>query len=397
MSAPTGLWTAREASQAQGESDMKKHRLGAGDSPLENAVSFTNSPRSNRLLTLDELRRMPRPKALIKGVLYSDMEHNLFGPQGVSKTFLLIDCAMHMAYGRSWMGRKTRRARTLVICGEGGGRLFADRVDAWLTHYEISDDTAVCEAVRVTEYPVAMLDPSQVDGLLKLIATEQGAGGFDLIAIDTLMGNFGSGDENAQADMVAFCHAMRRIRLVTRAGVLVVHHTGHADRTRPQGGNALRRNIDIELRVDRDERDPNLCGVMGGGELKSRHDRGIGLISYRLEIVETGSMDDDGDAVTSCVIVPTHETPSFAGKNARGLKLSKNQRIVVDALRAFADRTGQDMQNPDGVHVATTEFYCECKKAGLLKQRANGVRKSFLERGWLVEVAGGFRWIFIDS
>ena len=155
---------------------------------------------SNRLLSLAELRKMPRPKPLISGVLYSNMEHNLFGPQGVTKTFLALDWALCMAYGRRWMGLKTEHARTLIVCGEGGGRMIADRIEAWLLHHEVSDDTAANEMIRVTELPVQMLEVDQVDDLLALIDE---FGEFDFIVIDTLAANFGPGDENTQADMSA--------------------------------------------------------------------------------------------------------------------------------------------------------------------------------------------------
>ena len=345
--------------------------------------------RSNRLLSLAELRKMPRPKPLISGVLYSNMEHNLFGPQGVTKTFLTIDWALCMAYGKRWMGRKTEHARTLIICGEGGGRMLADRIDAWLLHHEISDDTAANEMIRITEFPVQLLEVDQVGDLLALIDESES---FDFIVIDTLAANFGSGDENTQADMSRFCDAMRRMRLVTGAGVLVVHHTGHADKTRPQGANNLRRNIDIELRVDRDADDKTLFGMMGGGDLKSRHGKGAGLIPYRLETIETGEKDIHDEPITSCVIIPAQTVPNFEKQRASTTRLGKNQNKVIRMLREIANNTDQDLGDPEGVYISSADFCEAYRKTGMSKQIAYEVRKSFLKRGWIIESTGGFKW-----
>lgn len=345
--------------------------------------------RRNRLLSLKDLREMPRPKPLIQDVLYSNMEHNVFGPQGVTKTFLVIDWALHIAYQKRWMAKRVERGRTLIICGEGGGRMLADRIDAWLAYHEVSDDKAAQDMLRITELPVQMLDAEQVDEILDLIGE---SGPFDLIAIDTLAANFGPGDENTQADMSRFCDAMRRVRLTTGAGVLVVHHTGHADKTRPQGANNLRRNIDIELRLDRDSTDETLYGLVGGGDLKSRHGVGAGLIPYRLKSVETGERDAYGDPITSCVIVATQDIPAFENQRATTSGLGKNQRTVLEILRKIAATNGLDLNDPEGVYISSAEFQVGYKTAKLSKQSAYDVRKGFLKRGWIVEATGGFLW-----
>lgn len=352
-------------------------------------IKIDRVARRNRLLSLPDLRRMPRPKPLISGVLYSNMEHNLFGPQGVTKTFLAIDWALHMAYARPWMGVPVEHAKTLIICGEGAGRMLADRIDAWLIHHEISDDTAANEMMRITELPVQLLDDDQVDDLLALIDE---FGTFDFIVIDTLAANFGAGDENTQADMSRFCDAMRRIRLRTGAGVMVVHHTGHADKSRPQGANNLRRNVDIELRLDRDTEDETLFGMMGGGDLKSRHGKGAGLYPYRLQTVETGEKDIHDQPITSCVIVPTQTVPNFERQRTSTTRIGKNQNKVIEILRDIVRSTEQDPSAPEGVYISSAEFQSAYRKAGMTKQAAYAVRKAFAKRRWIMESVGGFVW-----
>lgn len=69
-----------------------------------------------------------------------------------------------------------------------------------------------------------------------------------LIVVDTLARNFGEGDENNTADMNAFVAAMDDLRSrYPGSTVLVVHHTGHAEKGRSRGSmafkGALMRNI----------------------------------------------------------------------------------------------------------------------------------------------------------
>jgi hypothetical protein len=346
-------------------------------------------PKRVRFLSLDELERMSRPRPLISGALYSNMEHVLFGAQGTTKTFLAIDMALHMAYQRRWMGLPVEHARVVYICGEGGGVMFADRINAWLQYHEISDRTAANELLRVTEQPVPLMDE---EWLAALILDIERDGGAHFVVIDTLAANFGGGDENSQADMGIFCNAMRRIRLRTGAGVMVIHHTGHADRTRPQGANILRRNVDIELRVDRDSQDDSLFGLIGGGELKSRHGKGCGMIPYRLENVRLSEADALGYPIDSAVIVPSQDVPAFEGQRASTAHLGKNQRLGLEILRQLAATTGQDLHGPEGVYVSSVDWSAACTDAGLAKQRRSEVRNAFEKRGWITEAVGGFKW-----
>jgi hypothetical protein len=344
----------------------------------------------NRLLKLSDLQAMPRPIPLISDVLFSDMEHCLFGPQGTSKTFLSLDWALHIVHGRRWMDKNVQPGRVVYVCGEGGGRVLGDRLDAWLEHHGISDRSAVEERLRITESPVHLLDHDAVDELLRLIHEY---GEVVLVIIDTLSANFGAGNENDQADMGRFCGAARRIRLETKAGIVVVHHTGHANKMRPQGANRIRRDFDIELRVDVDDNEDELFGLMGGGKLKNRNGKGCGLIPYRLKTVH---LDDDGgfdEAVESAVVVPTEDQPNFEGQHsAPASGRGKNQLKVIEALTYMAEKSGQPLDSEDGVLLSTFELAAALKQSDLPKKRWNEVLRNFTEKGITQPSVGGIKW-----
>jgi hypothetical protein len=331
---------------------------------------------------------MPRPVPLISDVLFSNMEHCLFGPQGVSKTFLALDWALHIAHGKRWFDKNVQPGRVVYVCGEGGGRVLADRLDAWHAHNNASE-AATEERLRITEFPVPLLVGEAVDDLLALV---NGYGDVSLVIIDTLSANFGPGDENAQADMGRFCAAARRIRLETDAGIIVVHHTGHGDKTRPQGANRIRRDFDIELRVDADDTDDGLYGLMGGGRLKNRNGKGCGLLAYRLKSVALDS-DDFGQMVESAVVVPTADTPMFVGQKASPASgRGKNQRRVIEALTRVAEQSGQSLDSPDGVFLSEIELEAARKKSGLVRKRWSEVLRGFESSGVVRPSDLGIQW-----
>ncbi len=70
-----------------------------------------------------------------------------------------------------------------------------------------------------------------------------------MIVLDTLARNFGGGDENGtpgHEPLVLACDAVRNHYGCT---VLVVHHSGHADKSRARGAIALKAALDAEYRL----------------------------------------------------------------------------------------------------------------------------------------------------
>ena len=116
------------------------------------------------------------------------------------------------------------------------------------------------------------------------------------------------------------------------------------------------------------------------------------MIPYRLKRVKTGKKDAYDEPVTSCVIVAAQDIPTFENQRPSTAGLGGNQQTALTILRDIARQTGQDLGDPEGVYISSTEFQKGYKVAGLKKQAAYDVRQSFLKRGWIVEATGGFKW-----
>ncbi len=318
---------------------------------------------------------MPRPEALIHGVLYSNQEHLLFGPQGTFKTFLVLDWMLCIVTGKKWHSRVAKQAPVLYICGEGGGRVFADRIMAWCQKH--GEPTPQAELFAITETPLMMDDPEVLE-TIKARALIMGA---KLIVIDTLLANF-SGDENAAEDMSAFSKAVRVLRMATGAAVLVVHHTGHVATDRPQGSNAIRRNIDIELRLEKDGNDSMLARVVGGGELKSKNTPPLGHEAFRASVIELdGQRDPDGVQVTTLVLDPSEDEVSAA----------KNKKDTMEELlyRALVREIGDDTSK-----VLTRDEIVKLAKSSNSWRGLGSFRsllRRMVEKGYLIEAVGGHK------
>jgi AAA domain len=171
------------------------------------------------LLDSAGLDSIPEPEPLIQGVLFRD---SLAGPPGHAKTLVALDMAGSVSTGRKWQDNRTSRAGVLYMIAEGA-RGIRSRVRAW--------ESAAGRASNVTYLPVAVQSANrrQWDALCAL-AAELRPG---LVVLDTQARVTVGLEENSAKDMGEFVDRLERLRAVTGACVLTLHHT-------PRNGNNLR-------------------------------------------------------------------------------------------------------------------------------------------------------------
>src|SRR5262249_48108600 len=141
-----------------------------------------------------------------------------------------------------------------------------------------------------------------------------------LVVIDTLNRAL-VGSENKPEDMSRFIRAADAIRTAFGSTVIVVHHCG-VDGSRPRGHTSLAGADDAQIAVSRD----------GGGMIKVEVEHfkdGVPCPPFgcRLEGVEIGACAD-GDASTSCVVVPVDLARASA--STRASPLTPSQRRFLD-------------------------------------------------------------------
>ena len=186
---------------------------------------------------------------LVKGLLIDGGLSAVFGSPGSSKTFMVLDLALHVAHGQDWFGKKVATGGVVYVSGEGGGGMRL-RMKAWRKEkggpdrapfvlvpesVNLFDDDAGAEMLiaDVRAHAVAMDCPVR------------------LVVLDTLSRMIGSGDEDKARDINVIVQRAERIQRETGAHVLVVHHSGK-DRDRGmRGSNALLGAVDAALEVAR--------------------------------------------------------------------------------------------------------------------------------------------------
>jgi hypothetical protein len=174
------------------------------------------------------------------------------------------------------------------------------------------------------------------------------------IVLDTLNRSL-RGSESSDEDMTAYVRAADSLREAFDCAVIIVHHCG-IDGTRPRGHTSLTGAVDAQLSVSRDAAG-NIIVTLEHAKDGPQGD----TITSRLEIVEVGT-DDDGDPITSCVVM-------FAEANgtARTVQVKGAAKVALEALYEVLADCGEVVPdshipaNTRTVPVVRWRQYCEAK------------------------------------
>jgi AAA domain len=148
-----------------------------------------------------------------------------------------------------------------------------------------------------------------------------------VIVLDTLNRSL-RGSESSDEDMSAYIRAADSLREAFDCAVIVVHHCG-LDGNRPRGHTSLTGAADAQLSVSRDAAGNIVMTV----EYMKDGPEGDTIVS-RLEQIEVGE-DEDGEPITSCVVVPTD------GDSRTNVKVPPSAKIALDALYEAIDESGE--------------------------------------------------------
>lgn len=305
-----------------------------------------------------------------------------FGDPGSAKSFFGIDVACCIATGTDWHGAPVSQAPVAYIAGEGHNGITR-RFRAWSIRHGVDLQDA---PLFVSTGAAALCNPqSTLEVLASLAEVAEKYGDPGLVVLDTVARNFGPGDENSTQDMTAFIAAADTIRSRYGCAVLMVHHTGHSDKSRARGAMALKGALDFEYRLEKDDQ-----GVVRLEATKVKDHEHPEPKAFRLRTVELPFEDDDGQPVTSAVLDETAFEPAPSkGKAGRG----KWQTLALEVLedlhqkhRAAREASGHD---PAGARVSIDDWRSACLDAGMPRQRFYNTKDTLAEHG-LVTIERGF-------
>lgn len=336
----------------------------------------------------DSLRAGLKPvQWLVRNYVEADSLALMFGDPGCGKSFAAIDLACCVATGTPWHTNKTNPGAVFYIAGEGQNGLMR-RFAAWSQHNDIP---LIGAPLFIGHRPAQLCNAGAAAEVANAVDDIRAACGQNpaLIVVDTLARNFG-GDENNQEDMGAFIaniDAFLRKSGEWDATVLIVHHSGHADKSRGRGSSALKGAVDAEYSLTKDE-----AGVVRIDATKMKEAEHPRPLAFTMErVVLDGLFDDEGEPVSSVALLSvTHVPPVKAGKVGRG----RNQTLALSILDGLIEKSRASLERrgypPDGARVTLEQWREALREAGMNKYAIRDVQASLKDAGRIVTVAGGY-------
>lgn len=257
----------------------------------------------------------------------------LYGHPGSGKSFLAIDLAMHIALGRDWNGCQTRKGVVVYVAAEGQNGL-RNRIAAFRRHYSLSGPLPLA----LIPVPVDLHNPD-ADRAKLVRAVRTAADRYEeapaLIVLDTISKTLGAGKENTD-DLAVYVTNCGSLATEFGCCVLPVHHRPKdAESTEPRGHGSLKAGVDTVILVEAGK--PKRAKITKQKDGEERD-----LVMFNLQPVELG-LDDEGDMVTSCVVVPTLTDLGRGASDKFQQKinaLSPNHKIIFDQLGKAIESDG---------------------------------------------------------
>ena len=191
----------------------------------------------------------PKPPELIRGILRRGHKMLIAGPSKAGKSFLLIELAIAIAEGSTWLGFSCAQGRVLYVNLEIDPASCIDRfitIYAKLGFSPLHTDNIVIWNLRGHALPLDRLVPI----LVRRMKDEQ----FAAVIIDPIYKVI-TGDENNASDMGAFCNQFDKICTEMGASAIYCHHHskgaqgGKKAMDRASGSGVFARDPDAQLDV----------------------------------------------------------------------------------------------------------------------------------------------------
>jgi hypothetical protein len=296
------------------------------------------------LKSFDDITVTTAPNYLVKGIVPRAGLMIVWGAPKCGKSFWTFDLVMHVALGWSYRGRRVQQGGVVYLALEGGHG-FRARIEAWRRRHLNGHGAPV--PFYLLDVPIDLV--ADRDKLIQAIRVQLGEQMPAAVVIDTLNRAL-IGDENKSDDMAKFIRAADMIRETFGCVVIIIHHCGVAG-SRPRGHTSLSGADDAQIAVERND-----AGLIVAKIEHMKDAEAGGTIACRLEAMDLGA-DEDGDPITSCVIVETEAEEA-------GPKLSKVNRFAFDLLKKLIAAEGLPPP-PDSDLAADVRVY----HAGRFRER----------------------------
>jgi len=320
-------------------------------------------------------------KWVVDDYIEADSLAQVFGDPGGGKSFVAIDLACCVATGKPWHGHDVKQGSVFYIAGEGHNGL-ARRLKAW----QIGNGTSLAGVPLYKSHRAAQLydatEAAVVAESIKQLSAEANCIP-SMIVIDTLARNHG-GDENSTQDMNAFIqHLDVYLRQPWKCCVMVVHHSGVADKDRSRGSTALKGALDAEYKCQLDSGTQTIAfesKKMKDAEMPPP--KNFQITQVDLPINNKNGMPVKGAYLTAVDI------SGLVSQVQKKTYLSPNQKQVMECLVMLEVSLHQNQQLRP---VGYDEWRDSAKEHGVRNNRFWEVVKSMINKEMVIEVDGGYK------
>lgn len=336
-----------------------------------------------KLVRATELSAMPSTKWRIKGILPANDVSAIYGPPGTGKSFLAIDMAAHIAEGADWQGYRTKQATVVYVVLEAATG-FTGRLLAW----EIHNARKLPENFYIVAHsPFAFSNPVDIADLIESIRAIVGDKHHGLVVFfDTLARAAGDFEENENGDQSKLATIAETMCRALNASAVLVAHPGKDSTKGIRGGSALPGALETILRLEKDA-DTSLRTWT----LEKQKEGMDGIKGhFNLHPVIIGSDPDDGDDITSAVVIRADEEPTSSSPMKETKSLSDARRLFeCAALSSFGDmRNGRPFVSA----YAFSEFTKTRQWAsdGARRTAIAKAKKALIDAAYIFDVDDGY-------
>lgn len=354
----------------------------ADPAATKRAITAALNPKPLRfpITAIRDVRPILTGQWRIKHLLPAEGLCVVYGPPASGKTFLALDCALHIAMGKDWAGKSVTQTGVIYIAAEGGHG-FANRLVAARIALKVPDDVPFG---LITAAPNLGLEKGDAPALIAEIRQQLKLLGWHVgvIVIDTLSRVMAGADENSAADMGRFVRNADLVAKAFRALTIAVHHTGKDAEKGMRGSSALHGAADTEWEVSGDEE--------GKTVRTAKQKDGTDNLLWRFHLFPVSvGLDETSENVSSCAVKITSEPEpmkqKIPGKNVVNRGLKGQKALALKAIKKAVEEMGERLptsnhmpEQRNGVKRQHLELYAE--KMGFLEGKTERVARATLDR-----------------
>ncbi|SLN42363.1 hypothetical protein PSA7680_02116 [Pseudoruegeria aquimaris] len=335
----------------------------------------------------------PDPDYIVQRFLFPGEVSMFAGPSNLGKSAIVASIAAHVAMGRDFCGMRVSRAAILYVAAEAAKGVLKR------AYPFLSQRSAKAAAFAVLDMAVDLSNQQEVQRFATDAANFRDYHGCEnlMIVFDTLNLCMGDGDENSSRDTGRVLANATYLAKTTNAHVLIVHHMGASETSRPRGSTTLTANVDTGFTLHKaDDTQPD--GTVFIRVHKQREDEKPAPMAFQIKGFEIGK-NRHGERTTVPWAVPfrpdsslVEESPTKASKKAGPTISTLRAKDLLRVLTELHKQDGGEWHKPKEIGQMSGEPFNSIRgNADTMRKKVRAALDALLAEGRIEESGKGVR------